>query len=154
VPAFEKAVELGANHFDNWANLGDAYRWTPGGLAKANQAYDQAIRLVKEEIAKHPDQIELKADLAMYLAKRGDKQAALTALQPVEQSQSKDGDVLYDVAQVYEICGKREPALNALAGAVKAGRNLEDVKNDPEFVALRADPRYHLEVLSVAPQKQ
>jgi serine/threonine protein kinase len=154
VPAFEKAVELGANHFDNWANLGDAYRWTPGGLAKANQAYDQAIRLVKEEIAKHPDQIELNADLAMYLAKRGDKQAALTALQPVEQSQSKDGDVLYDVAQVYEICGKREPALNALAGAVKAGRNLEDVKNDPEFVALRADPRYHLEVLSVAPQKQ
>ena len=76
VPAFEKAVELGANHFDNWANLGDAYRWTPGSPDKAKRAYQEAIRLVKDEIGKHPEQIELKADLAMYLAKSGDKQGA------------------------------------------------------------------------------
>ena len=28
VPAFEKAVELGANNYDSWGNLGDAYRWS------------------------------------------------------------------------------------------------------------------------------
>ena len=151
VPAFEKAVELGANHFDNWGNLGDAYRWTPGNPDKAKQAYQQAIRLVKEEIAKHPEQIELKADLAMYLAKSGDKQAALTELQPVEQSHPKDPNVLYNVAQVYEICGNRAAALQALAASVKAGRSLEDIKNEPEFVSLRADPRYHLDVLSAVP---
>jgi len=151
VPAFEKAVELGANHFDNWGNLGDAYRWTPGDPGKAKQAYEQAIRLVKEEIAKHPEQVELKADLAMYLAKSGDKPAALTELQPVEQSHTKDPNVLYDVAQVYEICGNRQAALKALAASVRSGRSLEDVKNEPEFVSLRADPRYHLDVLGAAP---
>ncbi len=151
VPAFEKAVELGANHFDNWANLGDAYRWTPGSPDKAKRAYQEAIRLVKDEIGKHPEQIELKADLAMYLAKSGDKQAALATLQPVEQSHTKDPNVLYDVAQVYEICGNRQAALKALAASVKAGRSLEDIKNEPEFVSLRADPRYHMDVLSAAP---
>ena len=151
VPAFEKAVELGANHFDNWANLGDAYRWTPGSPDKAKRAYQEAIRLVKDEIGKHPEQVELKADLAMYLAKSGDKQGALTALLPVEQSHTKDPNVLYDVAQVYEICGNRQAALKGLASSVKSGRSLEDIKNEPEFVSLRADPRYHLDVLSAAP---
>jgi len=150
VPAFQKAVELGANHFDNWGNLGDAYRWTPGSPDKAKQAYAQAIRLVKEEIAKHPEQIELKADLAMYLAKSGDKKAALNELQPVAKSHPQDPAVLYVLAQVYEICGNRDAALDALTAAVKAGKSLEDIKNEPEFVSLRADPRYHLNVLSAA----
>ena len=150
VPAFQKAVELGANHYDNWANLGDAYRWTPGNQDKAKQAYEQAIRLVREEISKHPDQIELKADLAMYLAKHGDKKAALNELQPVEQSHSHDPNVLYLTAIVYEICGNRDQALTSLASSVKVGQSLEDIKNEPEFVSLRTDPRYHLNVLSAA----
>jgi len=150
VPAFQKAVELGANHFDNWANLGDAYRWTPGNQDKAKQAYEQAIRLVREEISKHPDQIELKADLAMYLAKHGDKKAALNELEPVERSHSHDPNVLYLTAIVYEICGNRDLALTSLASSVKVGQSLEDIKNEPEFVSLRADPRYHLNVLSAA----
>jgi len=153
VPAFEKTVELGANHFDNWANLGDAYRWTPGSPDKAKQAYQQAIRLVKEEIARHPDQIDLKADLAMYLAKSGDKTAALAELHPVEQSRSRDPNVLYSLAIVYEICGNRNASLSRLADAVKAGKTLEDIKTEPEFVALRADPRYHLNILSAAPNQ-
>ena len=90
VPAFEKTVQLGANNFDNWGNLGDAYRWTPGNEAKAKQAYQTAIRLVREEIAKHPDQLVLRADLAMYLAKSGDKQKALQELKPVEEAHTKD----------------------------------------------------------------
>ena len=154
VSAFEKTVQLGANHFDNWGNLGDAYRWTPGGTANAKQAYEQAIRLVKEEIASHPDQMDLKADLAMYLAKSGDKPAALAALQTFDQSQTKDPNVLYDIAQVYEICGKRDSALHALADAVGNGHSLEDIKNEPEFISLRTDPRYHLEVLSAVPTQK
>jgi tetratricopeptide (TPR) repeat protein len=154
VPAFQKAVELGANHFDNWGNLGDAYRWTPGSPDKAKQAYAQAIRLVKEEIAKHPEQMDLKADLAMYLAKSGEKKAALDELQPVAQSHPRDPNVLYVLAEVYEICGNRNSALDLLKQAVKAGKSLEDVKNEPEFVSLRADPRYHLDVLSAASPTQ
>ena len=150
VPAFEKAVQLGSNGFDNWANLGDAYKWSPGNASKAKDAYQTAIRLVKEQIAKHPDQLDLQADLAMYLAKSGDERTALQELKPVEQSHSNDQTLLYNSALVYELAGDRGKALNALAGSVKAGKSLDDVKNEPELVHLRADPRYQLEVVNAA----
>jgi tetratricopeptide (TPR) repeat protein/predicted Ser/Thr protein kinase len=150
VPAFEKTVQLAANSFDNWGNLGDAYRWTTGNEAKAKQAYQTATRLVREEIAKHPDQLVLHADLAMYLAKSGDKQKALQELKPVEEAKTKDPTILYLSSLVYEICGERQKALDALAASVQAGESLADIKNEPELVHLRADPRYQLEVLSAA----
>ncbi len=151
VPAFEKTVALGANSFDNWASLADAYRWTPGNGDKARQAYDTAIRLVREEIAKNPNQADLRADLALYLAENGDKKGALTELKAVEQAQSKDPGVLYNIAVTYELCGNRDKALDALLAAVKAGQSLDDIKNDPELVALRADPRYHLKIEGAKP---
>jgi hypothetical protein len=51
---------------------------------------------------------------------------------------------------VYELSGQRDHALDALATAVKAGQSLADIKNEPEFVSLRADPRYHLRILGAA----
>jgi Flp pilus assembly protein TadD len=133
--------------------LGDAYRWSSGKKDKAKAAYQQAIQLVKEEIVKNPAQADLKADLAMYLAKSGDKSAALRALKPLEETPSKDPTVLYDSAVVYELCGERDQALNSLLAAVQAGEGLNDIKNEPEFISLRADPRYHLQILNAAEDK-
>ena len=153
VPAFEKTVALGANNFDNWASLADAYRWTLGDTEKAKQAYRTAIGMVREEIVKHPDQMDLRADLALYLAKSGDKARASEELRAVDWTHSKDPDVVYKSAVTYELCGNRDRALDALLAAVKAGQDLNDIKNDPELVSLRADPRYHLEVESAAAAK-
>ena len=147
VPAFEKTVELGANNFDNWASLGDAYRWSSNQKDKANAAYANAIRLVREQIEKHPDQPKLHADLAMYLAKSGDKAGALDELKLAQPARGNQPDLLYVSATAYELCGERDKALDALARGVKAGLSLADVKKDPELISLRADPRYHLNVV-------
>ena len=153
VPAFEKSVALGANKPEIWGSLADAYRWTPGDRGKAQQAYETAIRMVREEIGKNPQQTDLRLDLALYLAKSGDKVSALKELQFVEQAHSKDPSVLYNSAVVYELCGSRNQALDSLRESVKAGQDLNDIKNDPELVSLRADPRYHLNVVSAAATK-
>jgi len=153
VPAFEKAVALSANNFETWGNLGDGYRWSAGKKDKAKAAYQQAIALVREEIAKNPTAADLKADLAMYLAKSGDKSAALQGMRLVDEARSKDPAVLYDSAVVYELCGERDKALSSLLAAVQAGEDLNEIKNEPEFVSLRADPRYHLQILSAAAAK-
>lgn len=150
--AFEKTVALNANDYNSWASLGDAYRQLHN-QAKANQAYRQAIQLIKDEIARHPDQAELPAELALYLAKSGEKSAALQQLQTVPLDAIKDPTILFEVAIAYEVSGQRDKALNALTAAVKAGQNLDDIKNEPELVSLRADPRYHLNVLSAAAAK-
>jgi tetratricopeptide (TPR) repeat protein len=153
VPAFEKAVELGANNYDSWGNLGDSYRWSSNKKDKAKPAYEHAIQLVREEIARNPNQTELRVDLALYLAKTGDKDRALKELKPVEAAHDTNPSDLYISALVYELCGKRDQALDALLAAVKAGQDLNDIKNEPEFVSLRADPRYHLTILSATASK-
>jgi tetratricopeptide (TPR) repeat protein/predicted Ser/Thr protein kinase len=150
VPAFEKAVDLGANNYDSWGNLGDAYRWSSNKKDKAKPAYENAIQLVREEIARNPNQAELRIDVATYLAKSGDRENALKEMKPVEAAHDTNPSDLYNAALVYELCGKRDQALGALLSAVKAGQDLNDIKNEPEFVSLRADPRYHLTILSAA----
>lgn len=152
VAAFEKSVELSANSYDSWGNLADAYRWTPGDADKAKQAYRHAIELIHDEIQKNPRDLDLRATLASYLAKSGDKQNALQELKPVEQAGKKEALTWYRSAVVYELCGERDNALQALLSAVKAGQSLGDIKNDPELTSLRADPRYHLEILDAAGQ--
>jgi len=153
VPAFEKAVELGANNYDSWGNLGDAYRWSSNKKQKAKPAYENAIQLVREEIAKNPNQPDLRIELALYLAKSGEKDQALQEMKPVEVVHDTNPSDLYNAALVYELCGKRDRALDTLLAAVKVGQDLNDIKNEPEFVSLRADPRYHLTILSAEATK-
>ena len=150
--AFQKTVALNANDYNSWASLGDAYRQLHNQTT-ANQAYRQAIELVKDDINKHPDQVDLRAELALYLAKSGATAAALQELQTVPLEAVKDPTILFEVAIAYEVAGQRDKALDALIAAVKTGQNLDDIKNEPELVSLRADPRYHLNVLSALPAK-
>jgi Flp pilus assembly protein TadD len=106
---------------------------------------------VREEIVKNPNQSDLHADLALYLAENGDKTNSLVELKTVEQAHSKDPSVLYNAAVTYELCGDRDKALDVLLAAVKAGQSLDEIKNDPELVSLRADPRYHLRIAGAKP---
>ncbi len=144
VPDFEKAVKMEANEYLWWGNLGDAYRWAPGQAAKAKPAYQNAIRLIREDIATHPKDLELQTNLALYLAKSGEKQAALAQIKEVDHAPDKAASVLFNSAVVHELGGERDQALAALSAAHKAGYALKEIKNEPELVALRADPRYQL----------
>jgi len=153
VEPFEKAVALGANRYESWGNLGDAYRWSPGHAEKAKQAYQQAIQLVREEIAKAPEQADLRANLAMYLAKNGDQKSALKELGLLGPAKKKDPAVLYTMAIAYEVSQQRDKALDVLQAALKAGQSMADLKSEPELAALRADPRYHLRILNANPPK-
>jgi tetratricopeptide (TPR) repeat protein len=69
VPPFEKATQLAPTNYNNWGNLGDAYRWAPGMQAKAAAVYARAIDLIQAKLAATPDDPELRANLAGYLAK-------------------------------------------------------------------------------------
>jgi serine/threonine protein kinase/Flp pilus assembly protein TadD len=142
VTATEKAVNLDANNYLVWGNLGDAYRWAPGQRTKAGPAYQNAIRLVRAEIAANPQDLELQSTLALYLAKSGDKQAALAQITLVDRAAKKTAPVLLDSAVVHELCGERDIALNTISAALKAGSTLKEVKNEPELIELRTDTRY------------
>ncbi len=142
VPLFEKAVNLAGSNYVYWGNLGDAYRWAPGESAKAGAAYVNAIRLAKEQLARDQQDLVLQSKLALYLAKSGDKAGALAQIASVDRAPKKTGEQWYDSAVIHELCGERDQALAALAGALKAGYTLKEIEGEPELVTLRADARY------------
>ena len=142
VTAFEKAVQLGANRHVSWSNLGDGYRWTPGNRAKAHDAFTTAVRLVEDELRANPDDPELQARKALYLAKQGDARGALAAADALMTRKELDPQSLYDLALAYEFAGARPKSLDALARAIRNGYPTKDVKSNPELVSLRRDVRY------------
>jgi tetratricopeptide (TPR) repeat protein len=149
--AFEKAVQLSANTYLYWGNLGDAYRWTPGGRDKATPAYLRASQLLNEKIAASPADPDLHANLAVYLIKSGDRDRALREIGIVEKSQRITAFSWFKAVIVHELCGQRDQALAALQEALRAKYALQEIRNEPELDSLRTDPRYHRMVGSSHP---
>ena len=147
--AFQRAINTGANDYLLWGNLGDAYRFTPGNEAKANQAYQQAIRLVKEQMdsaaGANPD---LGCRLASYLAKSGHKEEAWQAVERYRNEPKLQSMSRFLLGQASELCGHREQALEQLGKAVRLGLPTRVIRSDPDLLALRSDPGYHTLVLT------
>ncbi len=146
--AFERALSLDATSYIRWGNLGDAYRWSPGDRSKAAESYRRAIAIIREEIAKSPPDPDLESTLATYLAKSGDFKSALQQANAIPSSQNPD--VLSNLALAYEVCHRRERALDCLNKSIRAGYSLKEVENEPELIELRKDPRYQGIAMQVA----
>jgi len=142
VVAMEKAVQMGANNAQNWINLGDAYRWTPGNEDKAKGAYRTAMKMIRGELSTKPNDADLRSRLALCMAKSGEKNEALKEAAAVE-ALDMTASVLSRLVSVYEICGQRRQALDTMAAALKAGYSMEEFGRDPELLELRKDPGYH-----------
>jgi len=142
---FEKALAMpgGANSYLQWGNLGDACRWTPDKKERAREAYLRGIQLIREELRKKPENVTLHSRLALYLARRGDRDEALTELAWLETTAGKDARARYRMLGAYEAIGDRDKALAALGQALRGGFPSEEIRLDPELLSLRADPRYH-----------
>jgi serine/threonine-protein kinase len=151
--AFEKAVQLSANNYLYWGNLGDAYRWVPGKKEKSTPAYLRASELLNEKIAASPDDPDLHASLAAYFAKSGDRKGALREIAVVLKSPRKTAAGWFKAVIVYELSGRRDQALAALRSALEANYSLKEIENEPELVELRTDPRYHQTVAPFASSK-
>jgi tetratricopeptide (TPR) repeat protein len=145
VEAFEKALAMpgGANSYVQWGNLGDACRWTPDKKERAREAYLRGIQLIREELRSKPEDVTLRSRLALYLARRGDRDEALKELARLEATAGKDARAEYRMLGAYEALGARDKALAALGQALRGGFPREEIRMDPELLSLRSDPRYH-----------
>ncbi len=141
--AFEKAVELGANAYINWGNLGDGLRWVPGRRGETTAAYRHASDLIEKQIAQKPDDLNLLTRHAVYLVKMGEREAALKEIAAVAAMPKLTPPILYRLTTVYELAGDRARALKTLEQALRGGYPAKEIDNDPEFTDLRADVRYH-----------
>jgi len=142
IPYLEKAVSLAPDNYVAWGNLADGYRWTPGLSSKAPAAYQKAVELGESRLRINPKDATLRSRLAVYeaLAQRSDR--ALVEIVQALNLAPGNMKVLYDSALVYELTGRREQAIRALAAAIKAGYPLEVIRKEPELARLQADSRF------------
>jgi serine/threonine protein kinase/tetratricopeptide (TPR) repeat protein len=143
VEAMQKAVNLNPHDHKLWRNLGDSYRQVPSLSTHAPEAYQKALQVALEELSVNPADRKALGGAALYEAHLGHRQKAQKfILQALESAHDADSETLFTAALVYEIIGSREEAITELSKAMKAGFSMEDMKREPELLALRSDPRF------------
>jgi len=103
--AFQKAVDLNPTFYQYWANLGDAYRWVPDGADKAREAFARAVPLVQNLLKRSSSDPDLQTQLALYLAKQGERASAEKALRQWETFQNKSPASHFRALLIHEILG-------------------------------------------------
>lgn len=139
--AYEKALALpvGPHRYALWGNLGDAWRQIPHRRNQAPEAFRQAILLLTPEVEREPRSARLRSQLALYLAKAGQAEAARREIARIETT---EGRSLFRQALACEVLGDREQALDFLQKAFGQGFPPSEAGREPELLALRSDTRY------------
>ena len=143
--AFERAVaDRGGNpnYYLGWANLGDALRWLPGRDADARHAYLRATQLLEPKALAAPHNAPFLSRLGLYYARLGEHGQALPWTTRALAEAPNNADVRFRAAMASEMAGRRQDAIDHLlaARALKYPANL--IESEPDFIALRRDPRY------------
>jgi len=148
VEVLQQATRLAAPNYRGaptlWGNLGDAYRYTPDQASQAPAAYLKAIQEAERQLAFDPDNPSLLASVAVFSAKRGDRDRSLDAIGRAMRFAQGNRKVSFQAALVYELTGSRERALAALGDAIAGGYSVNEIEQEPELAKLRQDPRYKL----------
>jgi tetratricopeptide (TPR) repeat protein len=152
VPLMERASELAPKSEQMWGNLGDAYACAGGPRDAAISAYRRAVQLGLQRLDVNPNDGETLSVVALYQAKLGNKTKALANIQKARHIAPVSRKVLWESALVYELAGNRPEALASLAGAIRAGQPLSELRGEPALANLRADPGYQKLMAGVAPK--
>ncbi len=146
--AAERALEINKSDFMVWNNLG-IYREWAGQIEKANEAYNQALALLRQQVKLNPTDSALHAFLAVrILEQEHDREKALShlrtalALQPKGAKEPKDGRVLQIAGEVYLALGDAPRAFNFLRESLKYGRTMADFELDPDLREMLTDQKW------------
>jgi serine/threonine-protein kinase len=140
--AFEEATKLTPGKYLYWANLADAYRWTPELASRAPETYEKAARLAREALSLNPDDAGAHATLAICEAKLGRADAARRHIERALEIEPTNPDHLLFAAIVAEVAGKHDEAIDWIRKAVRAGAGAAQIEREPELRKLRGIPGF------------
>jgi serine/threonine-protein kinase len=140
--AFKKAVEFSPHRYLPWANLADAYRWSPGNEQHAQEAYEKAIALLHDELRLNPADQMIRGKLAECLAKEGKTNEAFAEIKRALAADPLNATLMYRAAIVSNSRGDSATAVQWLKKAVEHGYSRSDIEGEPEFALLRSSDEY------------
>ena len=136
-----KAVEMNANDWRAWSNLGLAYEWL-NRSADADEAYRHELSRLEEIVKVSADDAEVQAELGLLYSKRKLREKALPRIAAAMALSPEDPGVLVSASEVYENLGDRDRALELVKEALAKGWPLADLENDPGQRNLLLDSRF------------
>ena len=138
--ALETAIDLESSRYFYWGNLGIYYKWTPGEEAKSAPALHKAIDLAERQLEVTPKDYDIRADLAEYRARLGDRKEALAELDriPDAERQSRASRL----ALALELTGNRAKAIDLIRKKLTNPASLTQIKDDPDLAGLWKDPQF------------
>jgi len=141
---YERALEVDAGDYMVWNGLGEARRFGGSTPESVREAYQNAADLVSRRIEGEPDNLGLLIDLAglyLQLDQRADASNIIDRL-PLEDVSAPD--MMYSLAEIFEVLGQRTEALEWVERSLAAGYPLHFIENYAAFDGLRSDPRFRL----------
>lgn len=142
VDMYQKAVEYAPEDFENWGNLGDAYRYSEDRSELAVPMYRKAIGLALEKLAVNPQEPITLVLIAYYHAAAGNREQALQYHARANALAPDDLFVNYQSALLLSTLGEKEQAMAALQDAVGFGYSIDLVRVDAGLAPLRDMEQY------------
>jgi len=144
VAALESAIDLDPNRYAIWGNLGTAFRRLPGSQGRAEAAFRKAIELAEQELGMRPADHRVRANLAEYYAKLSDAGRALSLIRAIPAQAQRP--YMGRIALAYELIGMRPQAINTVHTLLADRNELAEIRDDPDFQGLWADPAFQAAV--------
>ena len=114
-----------------------------GRSADAEAAYRRALHVVRQHLELNPDDSRAATLCAVALCRLGERDEGLEWAQRARRIDPDDSGILYNVACLFALEGRREEALGCLEEAFSGGfGNREWIAHDPDLDSLRGDPRF------------
>ncbi len=114
-----------------------------GRAAESEAAYRRALHVVRQHLELNPDDSRAATMCAVALCRLGEREEGLEWAERARSIDPDDSGVLYNVACLFALEGRREDALGCLEQAFTSGFGAWDwIAHDPDLESLRGDPRF------------
>ena len=140
IAAFEQALRLGAQDYEIWGHLADAYYWAPGKRELARARYEKAITMAQQALKINANDYNAQMLIAHYYAAVGQKEQAQSHLHAALAAQQQNAEVFYYAALVTDELGDSQQAIRWLRAALAHGYSSAEFKADVQFDNLRNTP--------------
>jgi tetratricopeptide (TPR) repeat protein len=140
IQSFEQATRIDPQDYGIYADLADAYFWSPDHRAQASGEYQRSLELAAAALRVNPRDTDALMVAAYAKAALGRRQEALRQLDEVLKYAPEDAEVYYYAGRIYARFGDRAQTLAWLEKAIARGYSSADIKTAPDFEQFHDDP--------------
>ncbi len=134
--AYRQALALDPASHITFRNLGDVYQ-RMGRRAEAVAAFGKAADLAERMLQINPKDAVTLSQQSLYQAKLDQRDVAERHASAAARLAPADGQVLYNLAVVHALAGRKDAALAALSQALAHGASVSVAREDDDLSAIR-----------------